>query len=255
MPISPLHRRVLVLPATFGLLLVACGDDDDESVGTVSLEQPSDGATVAGGVPLEMSADGITIEAAGEVHEDAGHFHVIADDGCVEPGVAVPKDADHVHFGGGQREGTIYLEPGSHDLCLQVADGGHVALDATDTVTVEVGITDVRQWCAVIEEIDELFTDGDINSDDFAAVQLAAENIRRLIEQLDDAIDVVDADARPDVAEELAFGRTFTTAFIEAEDPDEAWAAMEEELGAEGQESDGAGSTWILENCGVDIDD
>jgi hypothetical protein len=28
------------------------------------------------------------------------------------------RDADHVHFGGGQSEGTIYLEPGVHELCL-----------------------------------------------------------------------------------------------------------------------------------------
>jgi hypothetical protein len=43
-------------------VLASCGSDDGA---TVTLESPADGATLAGGVPVEMSADGITIEEAG----------------------------------------------------------------------------------------------------------------------------------------------------------------------------------------------
>lgn len=52
--------------------------------------------------------------------------------------VGAPRDTDYVHFGRGQSDGTVYLEAGTHELCLQVGDGTHVALDVTDTVTVEV---------------------------------------------------------------------------------------------------------------------
>lgn len=247
-----LRRCALALPVALALVASACGDDDSASV---SFDQPADGASIAGGVALAMSADGITIEEAGEVHDDAGHFHVIADDGCVDPGAAVARDADHVHFGGGQSEGKIYLEPGTHELCLQVGDGEHVALRATDRVTVEVGITDQDEWCAVVTEIDDLFAESAINDDDFALAQGAAVNVSRLFAQLAAAMEQVDDDARADVAEEIEFGQDFVAAFVEADDFEGVEAALQEIYGPEGHQSDGAGSTWILENCGVDIDD
>ena len=114
---------------------------DDEPEATVAFVSPVEGASIAGSVPLAMTADGITIEEAGEVHSGAGHFHVIADAGCLADGTSIIRDADHVHFGGGQHEGVIYLEPGTHELCLQVGDGIHTALDITDQVTIDVGIT------------------------------------------------------------------------------------------------------------------
>ena len=127
----------------------------------MSFSKPADGAHIAGGVLVEMAADGITIEPAGEVHEGAGHFHVIADDGCVDPGAAVPKDADHIHFGKAQTSGTIYLGPGEHELCLQTGDGAHVALEPTDRITVDVGVRDRDEWCAVTKEVDDLFLTAD----------------------------------------------------------------------------------------------
>ena len=135
--------------------------DDDEAGPTVAFTSPVDGASVAGGVELAMTADGVTIEEAGEVHGGAGHFHVVADAGCVPEGESIVRDADHVHFGGGQTDGVIYLEPGAHELCLQVGDGVHIALDITYQATVEVGINDRDQWCAVMGEVDGLFESTD----------------------------------------------------------------------------------------------
>jgi hypothetical protein len=251
---SPLRRAAVAMAVPFVLTAAACsgvqGDDD----ATVSFTAPADGDAVAGGVPVTMTADGITIEEAGEVNDGAGHFHVIADAGCVEAGTAVPRDADHVHLGGGQSEGTIYLEPGTHELCLQVGDGVHVALEPTDTLTVEVGITDRDEWCAVVGEVDELFTDADTGGAEFAVRQVAYEGVRRLMAQLSDAIDQVDVDVRDDVADEIEFGATLATVFLEAQDEQAAARGIEEAFGQEGFQSDGPGSTWILENCDIDID-
>jgi len=47
----------------------------------------------------------------------------------------------------------IYLEPGQHELCLQVSDGAHTALDITDTVTVDVEVENLQQ-CSVVGEMD-----------------------------------------------------------------------------------------------------
>ncbi len=250
---TPKHARPrrVVLVAPF-VLLVACGDDDAGSP-TVTFTQPADGAIVAGGLVVEMSAEEITIEEAGEVHDGAGHFHVLADDGCARPGETLPRDADHVHFGGGQTEGAIYLEPGTHELCLQVGDGSHVALGVTDGLTVEVAVTDRDQWCAVVGEVDELFAAADTDGDEFPVRQVTYENTRRLITQLTGALDHVDAAARDDVAANLELAATIATTNIEADDAGGAEAALMDIFETEGIQPDGPGPAWILENCGIDI--
>jgi hypothetical protein len=253
-PMTRSRWRAVVMLAPTLLLVSSCrgiSKDDDASV---AFSQPSEGADVAGGVELAMTADGITIEEAGEVHDDAGHFHVVADEGCVAEGEAVPRDADHVHFGGGQSEGTIYLAPGEHELCLQVGDGAHVALAPSDTVTVRVGVDSRDEWCAVVREVDERFTSIDNGDDDFPARQVAYEGVRRLLAQLSAALDQVDAEARDDVAASIDTGTLIVTTFIEAPDFEAAGAALEAQFGPEGIQSDEPGAMWIADNCDVDID-
>lgn len=250
---STLSRRIVALTASLVLVLAACGSDDAADSASVAFTEPTDGATVSGSLAMAMTAEGITIEEAGEVRDNAGHFHVIADDGCTEPGAAVARDADHVHFGAGQAEGTIYLSPGTHELCLQAGDGAHVALDATDRVTVEVGITDRDQWCAVIEETDELFAESDTDGDDFPIVQVSYENIRRLIAQLEDGLDQVDAADRELVATSLAFADRIAESITAATDAADAERLLEPVFES-GEEEINAGAPWILDNCDVDID-
>ncbi len=245
-------RRVLTTAIPLALLVAACGDNDSAPSATFSA--PTNGASIAGGVALTMAAEGIAIEEAGKVHDNAGHFHVIADTGCLTAGTAVPRDADHVHFGKGQSDGTIYLEPGSHELCLQVGDGVHAALDVTDTITVDVGISNRDQWCTVIEETDDLFVANDDDEIEFAVRQVGYENIRRLIAQLSDGLDQVHAQVRDDVAAAIEFGRTYAQAYIDSDDYQGVEAALMDAYGDEGIQSDGPGSTWILDTCGVDID-
>ena len=109
-----------------------------DEAASVSFEAPEDGATAANGVTVSMRAENFTIEEAGEVDDNAGHFHVIVDEGPVEVGEEVPDDDAHRHFGDGSSRTVLDLEPGTHELTLQAADGQHRALDLTDTVEVEV---------------------------------------------------------------------------------------------------------------------
>lgn len=241
-------RGLAVLALIVALGLVACGDDDDPA--TATLDAPAHGATVFGGVEVSMTAEGVTIEEAGEVRNGAGHFHVVIDDGCVDPGTAVARDADHVHFGQGQGEGTVYLGPGEHELCLQVGDGAHTALDITDTVTVTAAIADDDQWCAVVAELDELFSATDESDADFATKQIGYENARRLIAQLDDAVDVLDASVRADITAALATGTAIATAFIDADTIESGIAAVEQVDRTPSE----AGAVHIADTCGVDID-
>ncbi len=230
--------------------LVACGDDD----ATASFTEPSDGDRVAGGVAFELAADGVTIEEAGEVRDGAGHFHVIADAGCVDEGAAIDRDADHVHLGRGQADGVVYLEPGSHELCVQVGDGAHAASDVSDTITVDGGVADRDEWCAVVGEVDELFNVTDSSGEeDFAVRQAAYEGIRRLLAQLIDGIDHVDADVRDDVADGLAWATDVTLAFTESADFAEAETKLQAVF-ADGEPAIAGAEEWISQNCGVEID-
>ena len=249
------HRRV-VRSAGIGVVvtmaaITGCGRD--EKATSVSLRSPADGSTVAGAVSLEMTADGLTIEEAGEAHSGAGHFHVIIDDGCVVKGETVPKDADHVHFGKGQASGTVYLAPGTHELCLQAADGLHKAMAATDTVTVTAAIRSRDEWCKVIGEVDTLFTEADTNGDEFAVRQVSYENLHRLIEQLDGAIEHVDAGVRADVAAAMKAGMSITEAFIEGADEQSAFDEAQKVLQSSGADI-AVAAPWIKDTCGVDID-
>jgi hypothetical protein len=242
---------------TMGALLLGglatCGSDDPA---TATITSPSNGALVAGGVQLALAADGIDIEPAGSVRKDAGHFHVIADGDCVATGQVIARDADHVHLGGGQLEGVIYLEPGRHDLCLQVGDGGHTALAVTDRITVEVGIATREQWCSVIGDVDQLFAAADNGDDEFTLKQIGYENIRRLLSQLSAAIDLVDADVREDVHASLAFAANLATAITTAPDAQAAEQAVETVFEGVPEGTDGLpGAAWIRDHCAVDVDD
>jgi len=102
---------------------------------------PVDGAVITSTFDVEMAAEGLTIEPAGEINENAGHFHISIDSDFVAPGELVPFDEQHLHFGQGQMTTTLDLEPGVHTLRLQVANGAHIALEGEqyrDTITVTV---------------------------------------------------------------------------------------------------------------------
>lgn len=262
---APRSTLLTVTGLVAGVLLAGCGADD---VGpTVAFAEPTDGAVVHGPVALTMTADGITIEASGEAREGAGHFHVIADAGCADAGTAIGKDADHLHLGGGQFTGVIYLEPGPHDLCLQVGDGVHAALDITDTVSITVDIADREQWCDVIAEVDVLFGEAD-DVDEFAQAQAGFENVGRLIAQLSDAIDVVDdapeseiggvtASPRGHVHATLAFAASVAGAITAAPDWDTAFDEIDALYDASPYPADTElpGAEWIEQACGIDIED
>jgi hypothetical protein len=245
--------RSLALATAIALTaaVAACGDDDPAA--TASFASPADGASVAGGVDLELPADGITIAEAGEVHEGAGHFHVLADVDCTDTGEAIAKDADHVHLGKGQSEGTIYLEPGSHELCVQVGDGEHHALDVSDTITIDVGVDDIDDWCAVVTEVDEMFSTTDSSDDDFTTKQGAYENIRRMFTQLQAGLDLIPADEREAVATTIENTLEFITIFATAADEADAEERLEP-LWERGVEAEEAAAAYIDETCGIKID-
>jgi len=100
------------------------GDD----LPSVNFDEPSDGATVPTTFTVIMQAENLTVEPAGEINENAGHFHILIDADFVAEGEVVPSDEQHLHFGDGSTEAELTLEPGTYTLRLQFANGAHEAL-------------------------------------------------------------------------------------------------------------------------------
>ncbi len=103
--------------------------------------EPLAGATVPITFTINMSATGLIIEPAGEVHEGAGHLHILVDTDFIPAGEAIPKDEEHLHYGNGQITATLALTPGQHTLRLQFANGAHIALEGEqyrDTIQLNV---------------------------------------------------------------------------------------------------------------------
>lgn len=86
---------------------------------------PQDGATVTSPVKVQMGVTGMKVQPAGPITEGTGHHHIIVNGTSLEKGKAVPADEKHIHYGKGQTEAELKLEPGQYTLTLQFADGAH----------------------------------------------------------------------------------------------------------------------------------
>jgi len=108
------------------------GAEEAEPKAEVYIISPQDGAVVESPVRVVFGLRGMGVAPAGVEHDNTGHHHLLIN---VDPpeGEALkenlPADENHVHFGGGQTETEIELEPGEHTLQLLLADHNHIPHD------------------------------------------------------------------------------------------------------------------------------
>lgn len=121
----------------------ACGDD--EPAGRVFFTEPSVGGQVTSPFWVRMGAERVSVEPAGQVREGYGHHHIIVDGALPPLDKPIPSDAQHRHFGKGQTEAILDLEPGPHTLRLLFAKGNHVPYDAAITDTISINVTERRR--------------------------------------------------------------------------------------------------------------
>lgn len=104
--------------------------------------EPKNGATVGREVKVKFGVKGIEIKPAGDLTANTGHHHLLIDAKELPPlGVPIPNDATHKHYGKGQTEDTITLEPGTHTLRLDFGDTKHVQFDppiVSEKITIHV---------------------------------------------------------------------------------------------------------------------
>ena len=94
---------------------------------SVSILEPKNGAHVGQDVLVKFGAKNITVAPATDTTPGTGHHHLLIDQKELPPADApIPNDATHKHYGKGQTQDTIHLEPGDHTLQLDFADAAHM---------------------------------------------------------------------------------------------------------------------------------
>jgi len=102
---------------------------------------PLPGEVVSSPVTVRFGLVGMGVAPAGVEYPGSGHHHLIIDAPTPRPDAPVPSDARHHHFGAGQTEARIELEPGEHTLQLVLGDHLHVPHDppvASEIITITV---------------------------------------------------------------------------------------------------------------------
>lgn len=91
---------------------------------------PANGETTSNPVLVRFGLSGMGVAPAGTVKEATGHHHLLIDvEQLPDPGMPIPNDDQHRHFGGGQTEVSLQLTPGTHTLQLMLGDASHIPHD------------------------------------------------------------------------------------------------------------------------------
>lgn len=103
---------------------------------------PMDGQTVGSPVTVKFGISGMAVAPAGDTTPNTGHHHLLVDAELADTTLPIPSDSNHLHFGKGQTETVLELEPGEHRLQMVLGDANHVPHDppvvsAPITITVE----------------------------------------------------------------------------------------------------------------------
>lgn len=91
---------------------------------------PLDGETVSSPVKIVFGLQGMGIAPAGIKFNNTGHHHLLIDVAELpDVNSPIPSDDNHKHFGKGQTEAIIELQPGEHTLQLILGDHMHIPHD------------------------------------------------------------------------------------------------------------------------------
>ena len=101
---------------------------------------PKDGDTVGTEVTVVFGLKGMGVAPAGVEKENTGHHHLLVNQATMpEPGK--PMGNPPLHFGNGQTQTTITLEPGEHTLQLILGNHLHIPHDppvVSEMITITV---------------------------------------------------------------------------------------------------------------------
>ena len=93
----------------------------------VFIISPKNGEKVSSPVEVIFGLKGMGIAPAGVNFPNSGHHHLLINlNELPDLKSGIPADANHLHFGKGQTQALIELDPGEHTLQLLLGDWMHV---------------------------------------------------------------------------------------------------------------------------------
>jgi hypothetical protein len=87
---------------------------------------PKNDDIVSGEVIVKFGLQNFGVSPAGLNVNGTGHHHLIIDADLPNLSQPIQADKNHVHFGKGQTEVKLELEPGTHTLQLLLGDYRHI---------------------------------------------------------------------------------------------------------------------------------
>ena len=130
-------KKFLFAPTVIAMMIsgVALAGETPSADGTTQyFVNLADGATVASPVKVIFGLKGMGVAPAGVEKEGTGHHHILlnrapfgeGEDGKEEYDFNLPADEQHIHYGKGQTEATLDLQPGKHTIQLVLGDNNHI---------------------------------------------------------------------------------------------------------------------------------
>lgn len=138
-----MYRSFLVAAAALTLATSAFAQDRTPAPADAEayIVSPANGDIVTSPITVVFGLKGIGVAPAGTEAENTGHHHLLINTDLPALDEPIPADDNHVHFGGGQTQTEIELEPGEHKLQLLLGDLNHIPHDqpvTSDVITIVV---------------------------------------------------------------------------------------------------------------------
>lgn len=127
-----MHPAIRIVFAGLSLALAPLAATGGGQTGAeVYIVNLADGDTVTSPLRVIFGLRGMGVAPAGVQVPNTGHHHLLIDTTLEGEALSrpIPADDHHIHFGGGQTETTLDLEPGEHTLQLLLGDFSHVPHD------------------------------------------------------------------------------------------------------------------------------
>jgi hypothetical protein len=121
-----LIRLLLSFSLFFANGLIALEYSKGAPAAAVYFITPKNDDIVSGEVVVKFGLQNFGVSPAGLNVNGTGHHHLIIDADLPNLTQPIQADKNHVHFGKGQTEVKLELEPGSHTLQLLLGDYRHV---------------------------------------------------------------------------------------------------------------------------------
>ncbi|MEP2942588.1 MAG: DUF4399 domain-containing protein [Hyphomicrobiales bacterium] len=130
-------KNFLIAPTVIAMMIsgtALAGETPSAKNATQYIVNIEDGDIVSSPVKVIFGLSGMGVAPAGVEKELTGHHHILlnrsafgkGEDGVEEFEFNLPADEQHIHFGKGQTEATLDLEPGQHTIQLVLGDNNHI---------------------------------------------------------------------------------------------------------------------------------